>query len=80
MCVCVCVFVSTYTCRAAVRHKRVQRSNGRERQIAHTQINHIITHTHAAAEWVYSTTKSKRKQNKKPKRGTTSAHTLSLLP
>ncbi|ESS55904.1 hypothetical protein TCDM_12603 [Trypanosoma cruzi Dm28c] len=42
-----------------------EESNGRERQIAHTQITHIITHTHAAAEWVHSTTKSKRKTKQK---------------
>ncbi|KAF5217988.1 hypothetical protein ECC02_009105 [Trypanosoma cruzi] len=44
-CVCVCMFVSAYTCRAAVRHKRESKeSSCRERQIEHMQITHIITH------------------------------------
>ncbi|KAF5216751.1 hypothetical protein ECC02_010444 [Trypanosoma cruzi] len=51
-----------------------EESNGRERQIEHTQITHITTHTQPA-EWVHSN-KTQVKQNKKPKRGTTSAHTL----
>ncbi|ESS55960.1 hypothetical protein TCDM_12538 [Trypanosoma cruzi Dm28c] len=67
---CVCVHV--LVCLAApilaeqlCGTRESEESNGRERQIAHTQITHIITHTHTAAEWVHSTTKSKRKTKQK---------------
>ncbi|ESS61008.1 hypothetical protein TCDM_11431 [Trypanosoma cruzi Dm28c] len=61
--------------------KKTKESNGRERQIAHTQITHIITHTHTQPRnGCTQPQNQKGKQNKKPKRGTTSAHTLSLLP
>ncbi|KAF5216123.1 hypothetical protein ECC02_011139 [Trypanosoma cruzi] len=78
VCACVCVNANAY--RAAVRHKKVQRRNRRrEKRIAHTQISHIITHKHThAARGIRALnhkTSNKRK-NKKPKRGTTSAHTL----
>ncbi|ESS62743.1 hypothetical protein TCDM_09552 [Trypanosoma cruzi Dm28c] len=54
-CASACVFGSAYIFKAAVRHKkRKKETAGRSEQ--HTQITHI-THTHAAAEWVHSTTK-----------------------
>ncbi|ESS55583.1 hypothetical protein TCDM_12936 [Trypanosoma cruzi Dm28c] len=60
-------------------------SNGRKKRIAHTQIPHAITHTHTHTHTqprnvCTQPQNQKGKQNKKPKRGTTSAHTLSLLP
>ncbi|RNC34305.1 hypothetical protein TcCL_Unassigned02920, partial [Trypanosoma cruzi] len=54
-----------------------EESNGRERQIAHTQITHIITHTQTQPRnGCNQPQNQKGKQNRKPKRGTTSAHTL----
>ncbi|KAF5216625.1 hypothetical protein ECC02_010578 [Trypanosoma cruzi] len=52
-------------------------SNGSEKPIAHTQITHIITHKHThAARGMGALNRKTIKENKKPKRGTTSAHTL----
>ncbi|KAF5216480.1 hypothetical protein ECC02_010748 [Trypanosoma cruzi] len=78
VCACACVFGSAYNCRAAVRHKRVRRKQRqREADSTHAQITHIITHKHTRSPRNgCSQPQNNEKQNKKPKRGTTSAHTL----
>ncbi|EKF99453.1 hypothetical protein TCSYLVIO_009627 [Trypanosoma cruzi] len=65
VCMRLCVYQRLYLQSRCTEHKRAKKGNGRERQIAHTQITHIITHTHAAAEWAHPTTKSKRKTKQK---------------
>ncbi|KAF5216046.1 nucleolar RNA helicase II [Trypanosoma cruzi] len=77
MCACACVFVSAYNCRAAVQHKRVRRKQ-RQREADSTHAIYSYHHTHAArgmSALNHNTSKT-IKQEKKPKRGTTSAHTL----
>ncbi|KAF5216477.1 hypothetical protein ECC02_010744 [Trypanosoma cruzi] len=78
VCACACVFGSAYNCRAAVRHKRVRRKQ-RQREADRTHANysyhHTQTHTRSPRNGC-SQPQNNEKQNKKPKRGTTSAHTL----
>ncbi|KAF5220114.1 hypothetical protein ECC02_006910 [Trypanosoma cruzi] len=78
VCVCAFMFVSAYTCVAAVRHKRFQRKQ-RQREADSTHANysyhHTQTHTRSPRNGC-SQPQNNEKQNKKPKRGTTSAHTL----
>ncbi|KAF5219589.1 hypothetical protein ECC02_007426 [Trypanosoma cruzi] len=78
VCACACVFGSAYNCRAAVRHKRVRRRQ-RQREADSTHANysyhHTQTHTRSPRNGC-SQPQNNEKQNKKPKRGTTSAHTL----
>ncbi|ESS55429.1 hypothetical protein TCDM_13102 [Trypanosoma cruzi Dm28c] len=78
--VCVCLAAPIHAEQLCATRES-EESNGRERQIAHTQITHIITHTHTQPRnGCTQPQNQKGKQNKKTKRGTTSAHTLSLLP
>ncbi|ESS60552.1 hypothetical protein TCDM_11915 [Trypanosoma cruzi Dm28c] len=56
-----------------------EESNGRERQIAHTQITHIITHTRSRGMGAPNH-KIKKKNKTKSRSVGRPAHTLSLLP
>ncbi|RNC35458.1 hypothetical protein TcCL_Unassigned01647 [Trypanosoma cruzi] len=57
-----------------------EESNGRERQIAHMQITHIITHKHTHAARGMGALNHKTMKNKKSRSVGRPAHTLSLLP
>ncbi|KAF5217729.1 hypothetical protein ECC02_009362 [Trypanosoma cruzi] len=77
VCFCFCVCQRLYTRRAAVRHKRVQiKQRQRETDSTHANYSYHHTQTHTRSPR-NGCTQTKHKQNKKkPKRGTTSAHTL----
>ncbi|ESS62046.1 hypothetical protein TCDM_10311 [Trypanosoma cruzi Dm28c] len=81
VCVCVCL-AAPILAEQLCATRESEESNGRERQIAHTQITNIITHTHthAAAEWAHSTTKSKQWKTKQKAEAWDYQRTHSLLP
>ncbi|RNC35804.1 hypothetical protein TcCL_Unassigned01299, partial [Trypanosoma cruzi] len=74
VCMCLYVWQRRYL-QSSCAPQESQKKATAERQIAHTQITHIITHTRSPRNGC-SQPQNNEKQNKKPKRGTTSAHTL----
>ncbi|KAF5216679.1 hypothetical protein ECC02_010516 [Trypanosoma cruzi] len=76
MSVWACVFGSAYTCRAAVRHKRVQRKAMTEKEADSTHANYSYHYTHTAREMSALNHNTSKRIKNKTKRGTTSAHTL----